>query len=78
MLADLVDLRRCWGAASGRRPPPRVRKRASSRGAGVAAGQDHLEGDEAVEADLPGLVDDAHAAAAELAEDLVARQHRAA
>ena len=37
------------------------------------AGQDHLEGDEALEADLPGLVDDPHAAAAEDLQDLVAR-----
>ena len=41
-------------------------------GPGVVAGQDHLQGDEAVEPDLAGLVDDAHAAAAQLAEDLVA------
>ena len=38
--------------------------------AGVAAGEDHLEGDEAVELRLPGLVDDAHAAAAQLALNL--------
>ena len=41
-------------------------------GAGVRAGQDHLQGDDAVEPDLAGLVDDAHAAAAQLAHDLVA------
>ncbi len=41
-------------------------------GAGVFARQDHLERDDAVEAALPGLVDDAHAAAADLAEQLVA------
>ena len=41
-------------------------------GPGVVAGQDHLEGDDAVEPELPGLVDDAHAAAAQLPEDLVA------
>ena len=41
-------------------------------GAGVLAGQDHLQGDGAVEPDLAGLVDHAHAAAAELAQDLVA------
>ena len=34
-------------------------------GRGVAGAEDHLEGDEAMEADLPRLVDDAHAAAAE-------------
>jgi hypothetical protein len=43
---------------------------------GVHAGADHLEGDEALEADLPGLVDDAHAAAAQPTEDLVARHER--
>ena len=55
-----------------------VRKRASSVGAGVAAGQDHLEGDDAVEPELAGLVDDAHAAAAQLAQDLVAGDATAA
>ncbi len=40
---------------------------------GVGPGQDHLEGDEAIEPDVPGLVNDAHAAAADLGEDLVAR-----
>ena len=39
--------------------------------AGQDAGADHLEGDGAVEADLAGAVDDAHAAAAELGVDLV-------
>ena len=39
--------------------------------AGEHAGLDHLEGDGPVEADLPGLVDDAHAAAAQLLVDLV-------
>ena len=38
---------------------------------GQHAGLDHLEGDGPVEADLPGLVDDAHAAAAQLLLDLV-------
>ena len=38
---------------------------------GQDAGLDHLEGDGAVEADLPRLVDDAHAAAAQLLLDLV-------
>jgi hypothetical protein len=40
----------------------------------VAAGEDHLQGDDAVEFQMAGLVDDAHAAAAEFAEDLVTRQ----
>ena len=38
---------------------------------GELAGEDHLERDGPVEADLPGLEDDAHAAAGELADDLV-------
>ena len=38
---------------------------------GQHAGLDHLEGDGPVEADLPGLVDDAHAAAAQLFLNLV-------
>ena len=41
-------------------------------GAGMGAGQDHLQDAGAVQADLPGAVDDAHAAAAQLAQDLVA------
>ena len=45
-------------------------------GAGVRAGQDHLQGDGAVEPDLAGLVDDPHAAAAQLALDLVAGDGR--
>ena len=38
---------------------------------GELAGQDHLEGDNAVEADLPGLKDDAHAAAGDLPDNLI-------
>ncbi len=38
---------------------------------GQRGGPDHLQGDGAVQADLSGLVDDAHAAAAELGLDLV-------
>ena len=40
--------------------------------AGVSSGENHFKGDEAVEADLAGLVDDAHAPAPQFAEDLVA------
>src|SRR5439155_3765721 len=40
-------------------------------GGGVAAGEDHLQRDEAVERPLAGEVDDAHAAAADLADQLV-------
>ena len=38
---------------------------------GELAGEDHLERDRPVEAHLPGLEDDAHAAAGDLADDLV-------
>ncbi len=41
-------------------------------GPGIFAGQYHLQGDEAVERQLPRLVDDAHAAPAQLLEDLIA------
>ena len=46
--------------------------------AGVGAGEHHLQGDEAVEAQVPGPVDDAHAAAAEHRLHLVARDPRQA
>jgi hypothetical protein len=36
----------------------------------------HLEGDDAVEAEVAGLVDDAHAATAQLAQQLVTRDFR--
>jgi hypothetical protein len=39
---------------------------------GVVGAEHHLEGDDAVGLDLPGLVDDAHAAAAQLPQHLVA------
>ncbi len=61
---------RCWDGASGRRPRPRCGS-GPRPGAGVGAGQDHLEGDDAVEAHLPGLVDHAHAAAPQASENLV-------
>ena len=70
VLADLVD-----------RHDPRMVEVGGRLGLGVEAldvgvvgelaGEDHLERDGAVEAHLPGLEDDAHAAAGELADDLV-------
>ena len=45
-------------------------------GSGVPAGQGDLHGAEAVEPDLAGLVDDPHPAAAQLGEDLAARDVR--
>ncbi len=38
---------------------------------GELAGQDHLHGDRPIEADLPGVEDDAHSAARDLADQLV-------
>ncbi len=43
---------------------------------GLTAGADHLEGDDAVELHLPGLVDDAHAAPPQLPQDLIVRDGR--
>jgi hypothetical protein len=40
--------------------------------AGESAGEGHLESDEAIEGQVAGLVDDAHAAAADFLQDLVA------
>ncbi len=43
----------------------------SLRFGGKLAGENHLEGDQAVQATVPGLVNDAHAAASDFGEDLV-------
>src|SRR5262249_44111345 len=43
---------------------------------GVAAGEDHLEGDETVQPQVAGLVDDTHAAPADFAQDLVTGHFR--
>ena len=45
-------------------------------GAGMATAQDHLQDAGAIQADLPGAVDDSHPAAAQLTQDLVARDGR--
>ena len=42
----------------------------------MIAGQDHLEGDDAIEPQLASLVDDPHAAPAQLSENLVAGDGR--
>jgi hypothetical protein len=44
--------------------------------AGLGPGQHHLQRHGAIEAELPGLVDHAHAAASQLPQDLVARHRR--
>jgi len=46
------------------------------RRGGQLAGEDHFEGDQTVEAHLPGFEDHAHAAPAEDAEDLIAAEGR--
>ena len=43
---------------------------------GVTAGENHFQGDEPVEGQLPGLVDDTHRAAAENGQDFVAGDNR--
>ena len=63
----------CWSRATA---SASARKRSEHRRARVAAGQDHLEGHGPVEPDLPRLVDDAHAAPAQLAHEVIARHPR--
>ena len=58
----------CWSRAAASRLGPEP---GPLLGAGVAAGQDHLQRHQAVEPHLPGLVDDAHPAPPDLFEDLV-------
>ena len=53
-----------------------ARKRARSTAPARSPGQDHLQGNQPIQADLPRPVDDAHAAAAELTQDLVAGYRR--
>ena len=48
-----------------------ILKPLSRRGVGVRAGQDHLQRANAVEPDLPGLVNDAHPATAEFAQNFI-------
>ena len=70
VLADLVD-RHDAGVVEQRDRLGLVLEPPQLVVAGQDAGPDHLQGDGPVEADLPGPVDDAHAAAAELGLDLV-------
>ena len=70
VLADLVD-RDDAGVVEQRDGLGLVLEPAQLGVVGQDAGLDHLEGDGPVEADLAGLVDDAHAAAAQLLLDLV-------
>ena len=70
MLADFVD------GHDVRMIQPRRRLRLALKAGdllrrGELPGPDALQGDDAIEADLPGLVDDAHAAAADLLQQFV-------
>ncbi len=75
LFADFVDLNDVRVLELGDRLGLRLEPRhgAGSRDAGRA---DHLDRHNAVQPRLPGLVDDPHAAAAELPEELVARDLR--
>ena len=70
-LADVVDLDDVGVLEAGEGLGLLVEPRQGD-GAGVGAGQDHLERDQTIQADLAGLVDDSHAAPAQLLEDLEA------
>ena len=70
VLADLVD-RHDVGVVQRRDRLGLVLEPPELGVAGQNAGPDHLQGDRAVQADLPRLVDDPHAATAQLAADLV-------
>ncbi len=48
----------------------------AASGDGVCPAQDHLQRAGAIQADLPGTVDDAHPAAAQLTQDLIAGDRR--
>jgi hypothetical protein len=70
VLANLVDLHDVGVLQAGDRLGLGL-EAAQLLAAGVAAAQDHLEGDEALELQVPGLVYDSHAAAAQHPQDLV-------
>ncbi len=69
-LVDVVDLGD-GRMGDGRGRAGLEKQPAPPLGVGHQAGGDHLEGDQAVEAGVPGPVDDAHAALAELGLDPV-------
>ena len=73
VLADLVDLHDV-GMLQARDGLRLGLEAGQVRRAGVAARQDHLQRHQPIQLRLPRLVDHAHAAAAQLAEDLVARR----
>ena len=77
VVADLVDLDEVGVLKLGHRPRlgQEPRQVHVSRGQ-VPARPDHLQGHQALELKVAGLVDDAHAPLAQLAEDLVAGYYR--
>ena len=72
--ADLVNLHDIGMLQTGRRLGLEL-EAAQIVVAGMGAAQHHLESHDAVEPSLPGLVDDAHAAPAQDAEDFVVADH---
>ena len=70
-LADVVDLDDVGVLQAGERRGLGAKAGQVLR-AGLEPGQDHLQRHGAIEAELPGLVHDAHAAAAEQPQDLIA------
>ena len=59
----------CWRSGDGLRLGQEAK---GGLDAGMGAAQDHLQDAGAIQEDLSGAVDDAHAAAAQLAQDLIA------
>ncbi len=70
LLADLVDLHDVGMLQAGHRLGLGL-EAGQGVGAGVVGGEHHFEGDHTAQAGVAGLVDDAHAAAPQLTEDLV-------
>jgi hypothetical protein len=75
MVAHVVDLDDVGVAQAGDRLGLALEARPLVR-PGVGAGEEHLEGDGAIESQMPGLVDDTHAAPAEEGLHVIARDPR--
>ncbi len=75
VFADLVELDDVRVLELRHRPRLGQKARPMDRPS-VVAGEDHLQGHQAVELRVPRLVDDAHAAPAQLREDLVIAERR--
>src|SRR5262245_15259099 len=74
VLSHLVDLHDIWMLQAGDHLSFDQETR-EMRGGREFVRQDHLQGDEAIELDVPRLVDHAHAAPPQLSQDFVARYH---